>query len=549
MQPEHQLQLLLDGSGENEVVEFKEAKNNYDFRKIGKYFSGLSNEANLKGVKSAWLVFGVKDNQRVVGTRYRENPKELQSLKKEVADKTTERLTFSDVHVITHAEGRVLLFEIPAAPKGMPIAWDGHYYGREGESLAPLAIGEIERIRDQNKAHDWSVVFCPGAAISDLSDEAIALARREYTNKHPKLKVEIEGWDDKKFLNKAKLTINGKVTRTAILLLGKPESSHWLNPASPTISWILKDRDGLERDYEHFSCPLLLSAGKVFQKIRNLKYRYMSEGSLFPEEVDQYDPFIIREALNNAIAHQDYELGGKISVIEFEDGRLCFSNPGSFIPGSVEKVIHTDAPESRYRNRFLTDAMVNLNMIDTIGSGIRKMFLIQKKRYFPLPEYLLDKERVQVTITGRVVDVQYARKLAQLPELSLDDIILLDRVQKRTPLTLEQAKYLRQQGLIEGRKPNYYISDKVARHSDEKAEYIRNRGFDDQHYKQLICEYIEKFGAAKRADIDRLLVDKLPDLLDEKQKSNKIKNLLQALKSEGVIKPEGKIWKMSKPTS
>ncbi len=547
MSPDQQLQQLLDSSGENEVVEFKEAKMNYDFRKLGKYFSALSNEANLKGDKCAWLVFGVNNCQRVVGTHFRENPKDLQSLKKEVADKTTERQTFVDIHIVSHADGRVLLFEIPAAPNGIPIAWDGHYYGREGESLAPLSIGEIERIRDQNRAHDWSAEICAGAAISDLSDKAIALARQEYANKNPGLKGEIENWGDERFLNKTKLTINGKVTRTAILLLGKPESSHGLNPATPTISWILKDRDGIERDYEHFSSPLLLSADLVFQKIRNLKYRYMSEGSLFPEEVDQYDPYIIREALNNAIAHQDYELGGKISVVEFEDGRLCFSNHGNFIPGSVERVIQTDAPESRYRNRFLTDAMVNLNMIDTIGSGIRKMFLIQKKRYFPLPEYQLDKERVQVTITGRVVDEKYARKLAQMPELSLDDIILLDRVQKCKTLTPDQAKYLKQQGLIEGRKPNYHISVKVARHSDEKAEYIRNRGFDDQHYKQLICEYIEKFGSAKRLNIDRLLFDKLPDVLDEKQKSNKIKNLLQALKSEGVIKPEGKIWKMSKP--
>ncbi|WP_258019383.1 hypothetical protein [Pseudomonas chlororaphis] len=98
------------------------------------------------------------------------------------------------------------------------------------------------------------------------------------------------------------------------------------------MSWILKDRDGLERDYQHFSCPLLVSADALYRKIRNLKYRYMAEGSLFPEEVDQYDPFIIREALNNAIAHQDYELGGKVLVVEFEDGRLCFSNPGILSP-------------------------------------------------------------------------------------------------------------------------------------------------------------------------------------------------------------------------
>ncbi|MBF0282032.1 MAG: putative DNA binding domain-containing protein [Zetaproteobacteria bacterium] len=548
MNIEDKLNQLLTLSCEDEVVEFKEAKKQYDFTKLGKYFSALSNEANLKGQKHAWLLFGVKDNREVVGSQYRTDPKDMLSLKKEIADKTTHRLSFIDTHIENHPDGRVVLFEIPAAPKGMPIAWDGHYYGRDGESLGPLNLEEIERIRKQGQAHDWSVGICEGATLADLSEEAIALARREYATKHPKLVNEQEGWDDQTFLNKAKLTISGKITRAAILLLGKPESSHWLNPASPTISWILKDRDGLERDYEHFSSPLLVSADAVFRKIRNLKYRYMSEGTLFPDEVDQFDPFIIREALNNAIAHQDYELGGKISVIEFEGGQLCFSNPGSFIPGTVEQVIHSNAPESRYRNRFLTDAMVNLNMIDTIGSGIRKMFVIQKNRFFPLPEYQLENEKVQVMITGRVLDINYARKIAYMPELSLDDIILLDRVQKQKNITDEQARYLKQKNLIEGRKPNYLISAQVAQHSGGKAEYIRNRGFDDGHYKQMICEYIEKFGVARRADINLLLLDKLPDVLDKKQKDHKIKNLLQALKNEGKIEPDGREWRMSKPS-
>ncbi|WP_258019384.1 ATP-binding protein [Pseudomonas chlororaphis] len=209
-------------------------------------------------------------------------------------------------------------------------------------------------------------------------------------------------------------------------------------------------------------------------------------------------------------------------------------------------MIQADAPESRYRNRFLSDAMVNLNMIDTIGSGIRKMFLIQKSRFFPLPEYQLEQNRVQVTITGRVLDISYARKLAELPSLVLDDIILLDRVQKQKPLTDVQIQHLKAQGLIEGRKPNFHISAQVARHSDDKAQYILNRGFDDDHYKLLIRQLIEKFDSARRADIDKLLLDKLPKVLDRQQKANKIKNLLQALKNQGVIEVKGKLWKMSK---
>ncbi|MDD3757988.1 MAG: putative DNA binding domain-containing protein [Advenella sp.] len=537
---------LLSLHSESEIAEFKEARNSFDFNKLGKYFSALSNEANLKKLKCAWLVFGVKDNRTVVGSQFRTNLQDLQSLKKEIADKTTSRLTFVDIHEIEHPDGRVLLFEIPAAPQGLPIAWDGHYYGRDGESLGPLNLEEIERIRRQNRASDWSAVTLPSASITDLEPAAIEQARENFFQKNPKLVQEAKQWDIATFLNKAKLTINGQITRAAILLLGKAESSHFLNPASATITWILKDRDGLERDYQHFGCPLLLGVDEVFHKIRPLKYRYMKEGTLFPEEVEQYDPYIIREALNNAIAHQDYELGGKITLVEFEDGRLCFSNVGQFIPGSVESVIQTDAPESRYRNRFLIDAMVNLNMIDTIGSGIRKMFLIQKKRFFPLPEYDLKDNRVQVTVIGRVVDMAYARKLAEYPNLTLEDILLLDRVQKRKPLTDDQAKYLKSLGLIEGRKPNFHISAQIANHSGERMQYIHNRALDDQYYKELILAYLEKFGTAKRVDINGLVLDKLPNVLDETQKYNKVKNLLQALKQKGLIESEGKSWRMSK---
>ena len=144
------------------------------------------------------------------------------------------------------------------------------------------------------------------------------------------------------FLNKAKITINGKITNTAILLLGKPESEHYLAPAIARITWVLKDARNLEKDYEHFTCPLLLSVDKVFARIRNLKYRYIKEGTLFPDEVDRYDPYNIKEALSNCIAHQDYTMSGRINVVEIEDEQLIFSNVGDFLPGSVESVLESD---------------------------------------------------------------------------------------------------------------------------------------------------------------------------------------------------------------
>ncbi len=122
---------------------------------------------------------------------------------------------------------------------------------------------------------------------------------------------------------------------------------------------------------------------------------------------------------------------GKINVVENEDGFLIFQNSGTFIPGSVEKVIEADAPPEHYRNQFLANAMVNLGMIDTIGSGIKRLFTIQKNKYFPLPDYDFSDEKIKVKIIGKVIDVNYARKLAEINDLSLQEIILLDKVAKR----------------------------------------------------------------------------------------------------------------------
>lgn len=525
---------LLSFTVENEVVEFKEAKNQFDKDKLGKYFSALSNEANLKGQSHAWLLFGVKNDKSVVGTSITDN--QINEYKAEIANHTSPKLSFIDIHKVNYQGLNVLLLEIPAAPQGTPVSWKGHRYGRDGESLGGLNDYELKKIQSQVVKNDWSAKIIEQATLNDLSQEAILMARKQYAEKNAKLKEEIQKWDDTTFLNKAKVCINGKITNTAILLLGKPESEHFISPATAKISWILKDRDNIEKDYEHFSCPLLLEVENVKSKIRNLKYRYIKDGTLFPDEVDQYDPYILREALNNCIAHQDYTLGGKINVVEHEDGRLTFANSGTFIPESIEKVIETDAPETNYRNPFLANAMVNLNMIDTIGSGIKKMFVIQKNKYFPLPDYDFSNEKITVQITGKVVDVNYARKLAELKDLGLQEIMLLDKVAKNKPITNDEARKLKSKNLIEGRKPNYHISSSVANVTGEKAKYIKQRGIDDNYCMKIILDYIKEFKVASRSEIEELVLSKLPDILSETQKRNKVKNLLQKLKGNSKIK-------------
>jgi ATP-dependent DNA helicase RecG len=527
---------------ETEIVEFKEAKNDFDFNKLGKYFSALCNEANLKDQQESWLIFGIENNHRnIVGSNYRStNRAALDSLKGEIALKTTNRITFIEIHELNLKEGRVVMFQIPAAPQGLPIAWEGHYYGRDGEELSPLNLEEIERIRKQTVHIDWSANICSGATINDLDSLAIIHAKENFKIKNPRLSNEVDKWDNITFLTKAKLAINGQLTRSAIILLGKPESEHFIAPGIARITWVLKDKDNVEKDYEHFTCPFLLAVDKVFTKIRNLKYRYIKDGTLFPDEVDQYDPFTIKEALSNCIVHQDYSRAGRVNVIEREDAQLIFSNPGEFLPGSIESVIESDDPPSYYRNNSLAQAMLNLNMIDTVGSGIKRMFRLQRERFFPMPDYDFTGGKVKTILTGKVLDLDFARVLAKNPDLTLEEIIMLDKVQKKMILNEEEIKHLKEKGLIEGRKPSFHFSLGISKTTDQKAEYIKNRGFKDQHYKDMILEYIEKYGAASKEQIDELLLDILPSVLDDNQKENKVRNLIYSLsKREKVIKNKG----------
>lgn len=541
MRTEELAELLdrLIAEWESEVVEFKEVGHDYSTDKIGMYFSALSNEANLRGVKAAWLVFGVNDKTRQVsGTGYRPEPDRLQSLKTQIAQNTDPRTTLRTIHELARSEGRVILMEVPAAPRGVAIAWKGHYYGRAGESLTPLAMDKSDEIRQQTILHDWSAAEVNDASFDDLDDVAVARAREAFARKHANRipDVEVEAWPIETFTDRAKLTQNGTITRAALLLLGKPEAAWHLSPNPAQLTWSLV---GQEQAYEHFGPPFLLSTTLLFQRIRNIQIRLLPEDQLLAEEVSKYDQQIVLEALHNCLAHQDYARNGRVVVTELPD-RLVFENEGAFFEGHPDDYAQGMRVPRRYRNPFLVQAMVELNMIDTMGYGIRRMNDRQAKRYLPLPEYdLTHTDAVKLTIYGGVVDPAYTRLLLQKTDLPFPDVLALDRVQKNLPVPGEVVKRLRQAKLVEGRKPNLHVAANVAAKTGRKAEYIRTRSQDDMHFARLIADYLENFGSASRQDINKLLWDKLSDSLSDEQKANKIANLLAKLKRRGLIRNEG----------
>jgi ATP-dependent DNA helicase RecG len=526
---------------ESEVVEFKEAKSSYSFNDIGKYFSALSNEANIRGLQEAWLIFGVSDDKKFVGTEFRKHGG-LQSLKKELVIGTNERLTFMEIYELTMEKCRVIAFQIPAAIRGIPTTWQGAAYAREHESVCPLPMNKVDLIRCQI-GMDWSKEIVENATIEDLDEEAIKKARELFSKRQSdrkKAQEILKKLSDIEVLNKAGITIKGKITRTALLLLGKSESSYFFDGFIPRITWTLYNADQSVKAYEHFDMPMLLTVDKVYSKIRNVKYRYIAgQQTLFPDEVDQYEPELIKEIINNCIAHQDYRLRGKINVEEFED-RLVFINEGAFIPETIEQALEPGYKPPYYRNVFLCNAMVNLYMIDTNSMGIPMMYQIQRDKCFPLPTYDLNTiNRVKVTVFGKILDKNYTQLLYSNGDLDMRTVFLLDQVQKQEVISKESFKQLKKQGLVEGRYPNIFVSFKVADIVGQKAAYVRNKGLDDDICKQLIIKALESMGEASKQELMEVLEKALPEVLSDEQKSKKVSNLLQAMKRDDIIDVKG----------
>ena len=519
---------------ETEWLEFK--ANRYEPQVLGEYLSALANSACLQGRPRGYLAFGIEDGSHAVkGTTFdpqAEKGKGEQLLPLWLSLGLRPNVGF-ETHAFIYQGERVVLFEVhPAFDR--PVEFYGTAYVRDGTSKTELSKYPEKARTIWNRRVDWSAQVCERASLDDLEPQAIAKARREFATKFPAQAAAAAGWGYPTFLNKAKLTIRGGVTHAALLLLGKPEASTLLAPAVARISWLLKNERNEDLDYEHFGPPFLLNVDKVLARIRNLTVRELPGGTLFPVELTQYDPWVIREALHNCIAHQDYGLRGRVQVVETPDA-LLLTNVGGFLPGRVETVIEQDAPLEIYRNPFLAEAMVNLNMIDTQGGGIKRMFMKQRERFFPMPDYdLSQSERVMVKLRGRILDERYTRVLMSQSGLELGLIMLLDKVQKGARISADESRRLKAAKLVEGRYPNLMVAGPLAALAGQKAQHVRNRGLDSRCYRDMIVELVREHQPVSREDIDRLLLDKLPEVLSDEQKLSKVHNLISSLSGKAI---------------
>lgn len=544
------LDRLLAASDEHEWVEFKH--NVDEPHAIGEYLSALANAAALDGEAFGYLVWGIENgSRRVLGTSFKPASAKAsgQLLALWLHQYLRPKLDFR-FEACTYRGLPVVLLSVPAA-RGQPVSFHEVAYIRIDSAKVKLSSHPDKEARlwaRLNQRGDWSAELVAAASLADLDPAALAEGRQRYAEKNAHLAAEVAGWDDASFISKLKLSRGGQLTRAALLLFGRDEAAQYL-PLPPQLSWVLKDADGTALDYQHFGPPLLRVPDALLARVRNLTVRYLRPGTLFPTEVPQYDPWVIREALHNAMAHQDYGLSARVNLVELPE-QLVFSNTGRFLPGTVQSLLATDRSPEQYRNPCLAQAMLALKMIDTIGSGIRRMYIEQRKRFFPLPDYLIDDEqqRVEVRLTGRILDERYTQVLMQQAELTLMDVFLLDKVQKRQAITTDEVKSLRARKLIEGRQPNLHVSSRVADALGEQAQYLLDRGFEKDFYLMWVLKRL-RMSDCKRSDLERLLLGKLPDVLGTEQKRNKVKNLLAEMSRKALITADGKrgqgaVWRL-----
>jgi ATP-dependent DNA helicase RecG len=545
--PEQLLDELRALAAENEWLDFKEAKTSFDLDRLGQYVSALANEANLANRECGWLIFGVRDKRDpvtglrpVVGSRFKQSESALNELKQSISEFTSPSITFSEVYEINHpdcqAGSRVLMLAVPAAPRGAPVAWRGHRYGRSGESQGALSDVKHDAIRMQAGVLDWTAECVPQGGWQ-LSAAALERARVLYAAKHPRRAADLAEWDTSRFLSELRVSRAGALTRAALLLFGEPAAVAQLGGASPRLTWRLTDSNDQLLDHEHFQLPLVVAMDALVAKVRIHRVAVLPPGQLAPLDLPNYDDWVLREALLNCVAHQDYRMGGRVVVTE-SPTTLHFSNAGAFIPGSLERVLHATTAVHQYRNPCLAEALVELGLIDTISSGIKRMFRTQRERYFPLPDFEIENHppTLAVRLYGREIDPGFTRALLLDTDLSLAEVVALDQIQKRRKVATDVLKGLRQRRLVEGRGGSVHIAAVVADAVNQRGQYARQRGLDMPALKQLVLSLIDRFGKASRDEINQTLLTAMPAGLTPAQKANRIKNLLSDLSTrDGLI--------------
>lgn len=473
---------------EDEHLEFKEAKSDYDFEKLVRYCVALANE------RGGRIILGITDvlPRRVVGSQAYPD---LERTKAGLYERLQIRV---EAEALEHPDGRVVVFSVPSRPLGVPVHCKGAYWMRAGGDLVPMTPDQLKRILDEAMP-DFSAQVCDRATLSDLDPSALRAFRTRWSQKagSPRLLT----LSDEQTLIDNELLVNGSPTYAALILFGQSHAlGRYLAQAEVIFEYRSSEAAGPAQDRIDYRLGFFLFHDALWERVNLRNDRQSYQDGLFRFDIPTFDEAVVREAVLNAVCHRDYRLQGSVFVRQYAR-RLEVTSPGGLPAGvTVENILDQQVP----RNRRLAEACARCGLVERSGQGMNLIFERTIRHSKPLPSFeRTSGDQVWLTLHGTVGNPAFVRFLERvgqdkLQSFSTADFMILDSLQLERPVPPSLRPLVQRLvdlGVIEmigrGRGTRYTLSRALYTAIGQPAAYTRQKGLDRSTNKELLVRHLE----------------------------------------------------------
>lgn len=474
------------------------------------YITALCNE------QGGTLVIGMEDKypHKVVGTKQNENS--IGELEAHIYRDTGIRPLVYELYEDEAAkQGRVLVIEVPARPIGTVFKFEDVPLMRVGEELKPMS-DEVYLNIIQEKEPDFSQQTCTNASLGDLDATAIQIMKKKYARKQNNPRF--LSLSDEQILSDLNLVVNGHVSNAAVILLGKED---FIKKTYPQATIMLEYRHSESQiafdNRIAYSQPFFIMIDRLWHDIdlRNGAFQIKEGPYIF--DVPYFNEDVIREAINNAVAHRDYKRNSE-TVIKQYPQKMAIINAGGFPHGITLDNILT-AP-STPRNRLLSDVLSKTGIVERSGQGVDKIFYHTLSEGKQAPDYShSDAFKVELVLSSAIQDKAFAlfiesiqQNLTEENKLSVFEIVELDKIRNGIDnkcLDKNILKKLLEKNLIEKRGKtkgvHYILCRSYYEFTGNQAEYSKRSDWDISQMASIVLPFLDKYHEAKMGDFVKLL--------------------------------------------
>lgn len=556
MTPER-LQELIN-RGETLTVEFKgEEKAPLSDGELVETVVCLAN--NRLGSDVAWLLIGVEDDRRVTGARARHgghqtDTRQLQAL---IANRTRPSLVCR-IDVVPLGDKQVTVIEVPISRVPVGTA-DGRYVrraigGRGIPECVPFHFHEMQALQADRGRLDYSALPLPEASWQDLDPlefERFRRTIRESRGQGDAALLDLPDLELAKAVGAVEANHDVAGARVlALLLFGKEDALRRFLPTHEVAFQVLAGTRLEVNDF--FRWPLLRVMEELLGRFRARNREEEVIVGLRRVGVPVVSERAFREGAANAFIHRDYTRLGAVHL-QWHGDRIEISNPGGFPEGVRLDNLLVTPP--RPRNPLLADAFKRAGIVERTARGIDTLFFEQLRNGRPIPSYQRSTETdVVLVLPSGQMNLAFVRLLVEEEQagrtLSLDELLILDRLQRERHLTPVEAAHLLQKsaaeaqgvcahlvevGLVEqrGKQPGYtYSLSPSTCHRLEKEATSVQPGLTQPQQEQLVLQSVEKHGSISRTQAATLCQLSKPQAYRLLQRLVR-QGLLEATKQKG----------------